>query len=79
MFARVSSFTELTKLVQAGHAAAVIPELAAVDFDPKRFAYLSVPALRTRTLVLIANARSLDRSGIAADAASKLAELLKLT
>jgi DNA-binding transcriptional LysR family regulator len=78
VFARVSSFTELTKIVQTGQAAAVLPDLAAVDFDPKRYVYRSIPALRKRTLVLIANARSIDRSGIASGAAEKLAMLLKL-
>ena len=78
VLARVSSFTDLARVVQAGHAAAVLPEMAAVDFDPKRYAYRSVPALRSRTLVLFANARSLDRSGFAPDAARKVADLLKL-
>ena len=78
VLARVSSFTELTKIVQTGQAAAVLPDLAAVDFDPKRYAHHSIPALRNRTLVLIANARSLERSGIASGAAEKLAELLTL-
>jgi DNA-binding transcriptional LysR family regulator len=78
VFARVSSFTELTKIVQTGQAAAVLPDLAAVDFDLKRYAHLPIPALRKRTLVLIANARSLERSGIASGAAEKLAGLLKL-
>lgn len=78
VFARVSSFTELTKIVQTGQAAAVLPDLAAVDFDPKRYAHLPISALRKRTLILIANARSLDRSGVAQGAAEKLAGLLKL-
>ena len=78
VFARVSSFTELAKIVQAGHAAAVLPGLAWVDLDPKRYANLPIAALRNRTLVLIANTRSLDRSGVAQGAASKLADLLKL-
>jgi hypothetical protein len=78
VFARVSSFTELTKIVQTGQAAAVLPDVAAVDFDPKRYAHLPLSALRKRTLVLIANARSLDRSGVAPGAAEKLAELLTL-
>ena len=78
VLARVSSFTELTKIVQTGQAAAVLPDLAAVDFDPKRYPHHSIPALATRTLVLIANARSLERSGIAPGAADKLAELLTL-
>jgi DNA-binding transcriptional LysR family regulator len=77
VLARVSSFTDLARVVQAGHAAAVLPEMAAVDFDPKRYAHRSVPALRSRTLVLFANARSLDRSGLTIGAASRLADLLK--
>lgn len=78
VLARVSSFTDVARAVQAGHAAAVLPDLAAVDFDPKRYAHLPISALHKRTLVLIANARSLDRSGIAQGAAEKLADILKL-
>jgi len=79
VFARVSSFTDLAMVVKAGHAAAVLPDLAAIDFDPKHFNQHSIPALRQRTLVLIANARSLERSGIAANVAVKLTALLKLS
>jgi len=78
VLARVSSFTDLARMVQAGHAAAVLPDLAAVDFDPKRFKHGKIAALKPRMLALIANARSLDRSGIAQGAAANLAELLKL-
>ena len=78
MFARVSSFTDLARVVQAGHAAAVLPDLAAVDFDPKRFQHQPIAALKPRTLALIANLRSLDRSGIATGVETKLAELLRL-
>ena len=78
VFARVSSFTDLARVVQAGHAAAVLPDLAAVDFDPKRFTHEAIAALKPRMLALIANLRSLDRSGIAAGVETKLAELLRL-
>jgi len=77
VLARVSSFTDLARVVQAGHAAAVLPEMAAVDFDPKRYAHQPIPALRSRTLVLIVNSRSLDRSGLGSGAASRLADLLQ--
>jgi DNA-binding transcriptional LysR family regulator len=43
-FGRVSSFTDLARVVQAGHAAAVLPDLAAVDFDPKRFKHGKIAA-----------------------------------
>jgi hypothetical protein len=65
VFARVLSFTDLARVVQAGHSAAVLPVLAAVDFDSKKFKHEKIGALKPCTLVLIANARSLDRSGIA--------------
>jgi len=74
--ARVSSFTDLVRAVQAGHVAAVLPELATVDFDPKKFKHMPIEKLRARKMVLIANARNLDRSGIAAGAAERLAECL---
>jgi DNA-binding transcriptional LysR family regulator len=78
VFARISSFTDLARVVQTGHAAAVLPVIAAVDFDPKKFEHQPIPALKNRMLVLIANARSLDRSGIALGVTEKLAELLKM-
>jgi hypothetical protein len=37
MFARVSSFAELAKIVQTGLAAAVLPLLATVDFDQREW------------------------------------------
>jgi DNA-binding transcriptional LysR family regulator len=77
VLARVSSFTDLARVVQAGHAAAVLPEMAAVDFDPKRFKHEKVEALKPRTLVLIANARSLDRAGISRGVEVRLSEILK--
>jgi len=70
--------TDVARAVLAGHAAAVLPDLAAVDFDPKKFEHRPIPALKNRVLVLIANARCLDRSGIAPGVANKLAEVLKL-
>ncbi len=78
MLAKVSSFTDVARAVLTGHAAAVLPDLAAVDFDPKKFEHRPIPALKNRVLVLIANARCLDRSGIAPGVAEKLAEELKL-
>lgn len=76
VFARVSSFTDLARIVHTGHAAAILPELATVDFEPKRFECRPVAALKPRTLVLISNARSLDRSGVEPGIAMKLAEIL---
>jgi DNA-binding transcriptional LysR family regulator len=78
VLARVSSFTDVARAVQAGHAAAVLPEMAAVDFDPKKFKWEKIDALKPRTMVLIANTRSLDRSGIPASAAEHLAEQMKV-
>jgi DNA-binding transcriptional LysR family regulator len=78
VLARVSSFTDLTRVVQARHAAAILPDLAAVDFDPKKFKRLPIAALKPRKLILIANARSLDRSGLAPGIAEKLAEVLRM-
>jgi DNA-binding transcriptional LysR family regulator len=78
VFARVSSFTDVARAVQAGHAAAVLPDMAAVDFDPKRFKHEKIDALKSRTLVLIANGRSLERSGIARGVAERLAELIRV-
>ena len=78
VFARISLFTDLARVVQTGHAAAVLPVVAAVDFDPKKFEQGPIPALRARMMVLIANDRSLERSGIRPGVAASLAEVLKL-
>ncbi|NQX02661.1 LysR family transcriptional regulator [bacterium] len=75
---RVSSFTDVARAIHGGHAAAVLPVMAAVDFDPKKFKYLPIAGLKPRTLVLIANTRSLDRSGITPGVAGQLAELMTL-
>jgi DNA-binding transcriptional LysR family regulator len=76
MFARVSSFVELTKIVQTGHAAAVLPLLAAVELDPKRYRHRYVPELQARKLVLITNERALDRVGFSRQMIPTLAGLL---
>jgi DNA-binding transcriptional LysR family regulator len=78
VIARVSSFTDAAKAVQAGHAAAMLPVLAAVDFDKKKFQSHPIPALDHRTLVLIANDRSIDRAGLSANAIKRLANLLQI-
>jgi DNA-binding transcriptional LysR family regulator len=75
--ARVSSFTDLARVVQHGHVAAVLPDMAAVDFDPKKFRHDRIAALKPRTLALISNSRSLDRVGIRAGAVADLVEILQ--
>lgn len=76
IFARVSSFTNLSRIVQTGEAAAVLPDLAAIDLVPKQFIRWPVAAIPPRKMVLIANSRSLDRSGIASGIAPTLAAIL---
>jgi DNA-binding transcriptional LysR family regulator len=78
VIARVSSFTDAAKAVQSGQAAAILPDLAAVDFDNKKFQSRPIPALHHRTLVLIANDRSIDRVGLTANAIKRLANLLQI-
>ncbi len=78
VLARVSSFTDLARAVQAGHAAAALPEMAAVDFDPKEFKHEKIEDFKPRMLVLIANARSLERIGVSPGVVEQLAQLLKL-
>ena len=78
VLARVSSFTDAARAVLAGHSAAVLPEMAAVDFDRKRFKSRKIEALRPRMLVLIANARSLDRVGLAGGIERHLTEVLRM-
>jgi hypothetical protein len=55
----------------------VLPELAAVEFDSKKIEQRPIAALSIRKMVLIANARSIDRAGLSANAAQKLANLLQ--
>ena len=78
ILARLASFTDLARVVHAGCAAAVLPVMAAVDFNPKKFRHQAIPGLKSRNLVLIANPRSLDRSGIRAGVGDLLAEVLKI-
>jgi DNA-binding transcriptional LysR family regulator len=77
IMARVSSFTDLARVVQAGQAAAVLPEMAAVDFDPKKFKHLKIESLMPRKLVLISNSRSLDRAGISQGTELRISEILQ--
>jgi hypothetical protein len=77
VIARASSFTDLVRAVHVGHAAAVLPELAAVEFDSKKIEQRPIAALSSRKMVLIANARSLDRVGFTNGSAAKLANLLQ--
>jgi DNA-binding transcriptional LysR family regulator len=75
--ARVPSFTDLARVVQAGHAVAALPAMAAADFDPKQFKHANIAALKPRQLVMIANPRSLDRAGIAPGVEARLAGVLE--
>lgn len=75
---RVTSFTDLASIVRAGHAAAVLPEMAIADFDPKQIRHESIPKLNDRELVLISNARSLECSGLHPEVVTKLSAKLSL-
>jgi hypothetical protein len=55
-----------------------LPEVAAVDFDPKKFKHLPVEALKARKLVLIANARNLERIGGGREVESRLSGVLSI-
>jgi hypothetical protein len=58
--------------------AAVLPEIARVDFDAKKVVGEPMPWKNHRQIALIANTRSLDRSGIRPGAAEELAAALRL-
>lgn len=75
--ARVSSFTDLARAVKQGHAAAVLPDMAAVDFDPKKIRHEKISTLKPRTLALISNTRSLGREGIRDGAVEDIIEILQ--
>jgi len=75
---RMPSFVHLARMTRKTGLAAVLPEIAAVDFDPKKIVGKPMPWKHDRQIVLIANPRSLDRSGIRPGAAEKLADALRL-
>lgn len=74
--ARVSSFTQLARLIRHAGLAAVLPENAVVEFDAARIHSAPLPWSNERPMVLIANARSLDRAGLRPDASMAVAALL---
>lgn len=76
VMARVSSFTQAARLVNHAGLAAVLPENAVVEFDAARIHSAPMPWSNQRQMVLIANARSLDRVGLRADASPALARVM---
>ncbi len=74
--ARVSSFTQLARLVRHAGLAAVLPENAVVEFDASRILSAGLPWNHERPMVLIGNARSLDRAGLPAKSPALLARIL---
>jgi len=75
---RMPSFVHLARMTRETGLAAVLPEIAAVDFDPKKIVGKLMPWKHDRQIVLIANPRSLDRSGIRPDAVERLADAVRL-
>lgn len=73
---RVGSFLQLARLVRLEGVAAVLPETATVEFDPAKVRWVSLPSISERPMVLLANARSLERAGIRQGAAGALAKIL---
>ncbi len=73
---RMGSFVQLARLARISGLPCILPEIAAVDFDPRRIAGRALPWKHERELVLIANRRSLDRSGLPASSAGALAGIL---
>jgi DNA-binding transcriptional LysR family regulator len=73
---RVSSFTQLAGLVHHAGLAAVLPEFAAVEFEASRIVSARLPWSHERPMVLIGNARSLDRAGLPAKCPALLAQIL---
>ncbi|MCX6873962.1 MAG: LysR substrate-binding domain-containing protein, partial [Verrucomicrobia bacterium] len=75
---RMPSFVHLARMTREAGMAAVLPEIARVDFDDKKIVGKPMPWKLERQIVLIANPRSLDRSGIRPGAVEKLAGALRL-
>jgi DNA-binding transcriptional LysR family regulator len=76
--ARAGSFLSLSRLVKSGGLAAVLPLTAAVEFDASRVKGQPLAWDHRRTLVLLANPRSIERAGLRAGAAKHLAAVLAL-
>lgn len=74
--ARMGSFVQLARLAKLSGLPCVLPVIAAVDFDARRMLGRALPWQYERDLVLIANQRSLDRSGIRPSASDGLREVL---
>ena len=75
---RMPSFVHLARMTRETGVAAVLPEIAGLDFDAQKIVGKPMPRTHDRQIVLIANLRSLDRSGIRPGAAEKLADALRL-
>lgn len=78
VIARLASFTQMARVVRTGKAAAVLPEIASVELDPRRFHAEPIASLPQRAMVLIANTRSLERAGLDANATNRLEKVLGL-
>ena len=75
---RMASFIHLARMTRENGIAAVLPEIARVDFDEKKIVGKPMPWKLNRQIALIANPRSLDRPGIRPDAAAQLADVLRM-
>jgi hypothetical protein len=75
---RMPSFVHLARMTRESGVAAVLPEIAKVDFDEKKIAGRPKPWKQDRQVAPIANARSLDRSGMRPGVVEKLAAVLTL-
>lgn len=75
---RMPSFVHLARMTRESGVASVLPEIAKVDFDEKKIVGKPMPWTHDRQIALIANSRSLDRSGLRPGAVEKLAAVLRL-
>jgi DNA-binding transcriptional LysR family regulator len=75
--ARVSSFLAAASLVDAGQAAAVLPDLAAAGFHEGKVLRKTLSLDYQRELALVSNPRGLDRAGFGEREVKGLARVLK--
>jgi len=73
--ARLPSFLQLARLTRISGLPAVLPEIAAAEFDPRKVIGKRPNWKLGRDLVLVANNRALSRSGIPASSAAELKAL----
>ena len=75
-----SSFPQAAKALQSGRYAAILPTIASTELDPKRFAAIPAPFLKSqaREICLIWNPRAAELRPMTVEIKNQLSKLFKL-